>query len=116
MNGVISTNEYMRSRLRKFTKEELIDGILSLQFTTIDLIVQRCEHKRVLKECEEDEKKEQQFAAEREELRKTVAEYNLLAKKARENGLTALSIDEVDHMRALLAKIDRIQNRWAGKK
>ena len=116
MNGVISTNEYMRSRLRKFTKEELIDGILSLQFTTIDLIVQMCEHKRVLKECEEDEKKERQFVAEREELRKTVAEYNVLAKKARKNGLTALSMDEIDRMRALLAKIDRIQNRWASKK
>ena len=116
MNGVKTANEYMRSRLRKFTKEELIDSILSLQFTTIDLIAQRCEHKRVLKECEEDEKKGRQFIEEREELRKAVAEYNVLAKKARENGLTALSMDEIDHMRALLAKIDNIQNRWAGKK
>lgn len=116
MNGVKSANEYMRTRLNKFTKEELIDSILSLQFTTIDLIAQRCEHKRVLKECEEDEKKGRQFIEEREELRKTVAEYNVLAKKARENGLTALSMDEIDHMRALLAKIDNIQNRWAGKK
>lgn len=112
MDRVKTTNEYMRSRLREFTKDELIDGILALQFTTMESIVNRCEYNRIMKEQKEDEQREKQFLAEREELRKITDEYNILVKKAREQGLDTLSLEECNRMLAILDRVDEIQKGW----
>ena len=109
MNGVKTANEYMRWRLRKFTKYELIDGILALQFSTINSIVHRCEGNRIEKRRKDEEQKEMKSVAEEAELRKCVDRYNALVKKARAQGFASpVSIAEIEEMHSLVEQMTKI--------
>lgn len=112
MDVIKTTDDYMKSRLRKFNKDEIIEALLALGYATVDSIVNRCEFDHMAKEHKQREQSQQQFLAEKEELNKCIAFYNSLAKKAREEGLTALSLEDVNKMRSLLDRIDKIQKRW----
>ena len=109
MNGVISTNEYTRWRLRKFTKYELIDGILALQFSTINSIVHRCECNRIGMDREKRSQEEMKLAAEDAELYGCADKYDALIKKARAQGFASpVSIAEIEEMHSLVEQMTKI--------
>lgn len=108
-NSVISTNEYMRWRLRKFTKYELIDGILALQFSTIDSIVHRCECNRIGVDREKRSQEEMKLAVEDAELYECADKYDALIKNARAQGFSSpVSMVDIEEMRSLVEKMTKI--------
>ena len=109
MNGVKTANEYMRWRLRKFTKYELIDGILALQFSTINSIVRTCERNRIGMDREKRSQEEMKLAAEDKELNQCRDSYDALVKKARAQGFSSpVSMVDIEEMRSLVEKMTKI--------
>lgn len=101
------TQKYLRSKLSKFTKDEIIDCILNnYDYTFIDLLSARLGNARSIKQAQEEEKRLDENLKKTE---KAINEYNGLVKKANEVGFQKMSLKEVQRMNELL-KIIRSTN------
>ncbi len=106
MRATSETEKYLRSKLRSFSKEEIINALIAkLDYTQIDLIAHSCRCTRLIREAEQQEEKERR---DREQTKAYIAEYNALVEKVQTKGLESLSIAEVNRMRWLLEKIDEV--------
>lgn len=107
MNRCIDeTEKYLRSKLSKYTKDEIVNAIIRhFDYTEIDRLVNVCWQLRTMKEREEQEQREDRQRAEASELKASIDEYNKLVAEVREKGLTGIPTEKIERMSALITKI-----------
>ena len=94
------TQKYLRSKLSKFTKDEIIDCILNnYDYTFIDLLSARLGNARSIKQAQEEEKRIDENL---KKTKKAIIEYNGLVEKAKQVGFEKMSLKEVQRMNELL--------------
>lgn len=108
-NCIDETKTYLRGKLSKYTKGEIVDAIIRhFDYTEIDRLVNVCWQLRALKERDERERREDCYRAEASELKASIDEYNKLVAEAREKGLTGMPTEKIERMSALITKIRRL--------
>ena len=94
------TQKYIRSKLSKFTKDEIIDGILHYyDYNFIDLLSARLGNNRAIKKAEEENNRIDENL---KQTKKAIAEYNALVEKAKQVGFAKMSLKDVTRMNELL--------------
>ena len=106
---VDETEKYLRGKLSKYTKDEIVNAIIRhLDYVEIDRLVNVCWQLRALKEREEQEQREMRQKSEMSKLKGYIDEYNKLVAEAREKGLTGMPTEKIERMSALITKIRRL--------
>lgn len=109
MDNASITRDYLRGKLKLYTKDEIIDGLISaFDYSAVDRLDHYIASNRVMREIAEEEQRTQR---EMKTLRESIDEYNKLVTKARTVGLEQMSLQEIEKMSALLGII-----RNGGKK
>ena len=105
MNRVDETEKYFRKKLSQYSKETIINAIFDkFEFTTIDLLCHKCFVVESMKKAEQEERRETENL---KRFESAVTEYNTLCKKAKEKGISGLSLKEIERMRELLKIIKK---------
>lgn len=105
MSQYDTTKKHLKEKLRKYSKETIINAIFErLEFTTIDLLCHKCFLIEEMKKAEQEEKREMEKLMRFED---AVRKYNGLCKKLEEKGVEGMSLDELYHMEDLLQIIKK---------
>lgn len=97
------TNNYLQGKLKKFTKDEIIEAVMrSFNWTDIDLVIHRCECQRLQKGIEADKKRTAEFE-------KNCAEYNAIMAELQEKGVGGVSTAKLKRASELIKKITEVK-------
>lgn len=100
-----ATVKYISSKLRKYSKEDIIYALVSADFTVADRVADTCEYMSLMKSHREEEKR---LAQECAEIQQATDEYNALYKELARVGFSGFPVEKTERMLSLLQKIKKL--------
>ena len=95
------TVKYISSKLRKYSKEDIIYALVRADFTFAERVAHSCELLKITREQDEEERQYLKF-------RQAVDEYNALSNEAKSVGIANLPHGKIVRMLALYQEIQKL--------
>lgn len=97
--------KYISSKLQKYSKEDIIDALVSAGFTVAYRVADTCEYVSLIKSPYEEERR---LAQECAEIRQATDEYNALFKELARFGFLGFPLEKTERMLSLLQEIKKL--------